>query len=376
MTRPVTKVRPVIALIACALILLMGIPRSQASFPGDDGLLVFSFDGDLFLVKADGRGLRPLTSGPATDESPSWSADGQRIAFVREGVIQTMWADGRGIRSTGVRGQSPRWYPDRTRIAFWSRDGVWTMRPNGRGRRLILESQYAPFFAHTFRYPSWSVEGYLAASFSEFELEGTFIDIIVESPPPSADCDFDPARAEWSPDGRMLAVTGFGDAICLTDGITGPRELDDVFASDVAWSPEGGRLALDSGSIVDLDGDLLQALPFAMQEVDWQPRCTVAGTPGDDVLTGTVGKDVVCGLGGDDQLFGLDGSDVLLGGSGDDYLDGGPGDDLAYGGFEVDRLFGRAGDDFVSGGPGMDLRCNGGSGEDRAEGCEVTARIP
>ena len=365
----------VLVLAMSAGLVLATAPGAGASFPGHDGLLVFSSEGDLFLIRDDGTGLRPLTSGPAADAFPSWSADGKLIVFTRDGSIATMRADGGGIRDTGVTGSHPRWYPDRTRITFWNGDGVWTMRPDGRGRRLILETFTAPYFLHQFRYPSWSVEGYLEASFLEFELEGSFVDIFVEDAPPSSDCEFDPERAEWSPDGQMLAVVGFGGSICLTDGITGPRELPDVFAPDVVWSPEGDRLAL-GGTILDLDGNLLEQLPGTIEEPDWQPRCTLTGTPGDDVLTGTDGDDVICGLGGDDTLLGLGGADVVYGGSGDDHLEGGPGADLLYGGFDADEVFGNGGGDFVSAGPGADIRCNGGSGTDRSEGCEVSARIP
>ncbi len=354
---------------------LVTAPEARASFPGSDGLIVFMSGGDLFVVRDNGTALRPLTSGSFLDEHPSWSADGKRIAFVRDGVINTMWADGTHIRNTGVVGNGPRWYPDRTRIVFWNLDGIWTMRPNGQGRRLILETRVGPDFQHMYRHPTWSVDGNLAVSFAEFTTDSSFVDIVVESPPSNA-CEFDPERAEWSPDGRMLAVTGFDGTICLTDGNT-MRVLPDVSAFQLAWSPTGDRLALRGGEIIDLDGNIVGQLPpLPIQVLDWQPRCTVMGTPGDDVLAGTEADDVICGLGGDDEIFGLDGSDVAYGGSGDDYLNGGPGSDLLYGGFGADRLFGMGGEDFVSAGPGQDIRCNGGSGTDRGEGCELAARIP
>ncbi|HEU5035894.1 MAG TPA: Ig-like domain-containing protein [Nocardioides sp.] len=84
-------------------------------------------------------------------------------------------------------------------------------------------------------------------------------------------------------------------------------------------------------------------------------RCTVTGTPGDDVLTGTPGRDVVCGRGGDDVLQGLGGDDVLRGGAGDDVLRGGAGDDRLEGGTGADRLVGGAGHDRLLGGPGKDV---------------------
>jgi hypothetical protein len=61
-------------------------------------------------------------------------------------------------------------------------------------------------------------------------------------------------------------------------------------------------------------------------------RCTVTGTPGNDVITGTAGKDVICGLAGNDTINGLGGDDTLEGGDGNDKLGGGPGADTLNGG--------------------------------------------
>ncbi len=362
------------ALMLCLALVVLAVPGAQASFPGKEGLILFDEDGELFVIRADGTGLRQLTfDGGAY---PSWSADGRMIVFRNQGSIHTMRADGGGIFDTGATGWDPAWSPDRTRIAYWDFAGVWTMRPDGTGRRLIFESTRSETFVHAFFTPSWSVDGYLATTEATFE-DGVLVssDILVESPPPVADCGFSPGMAVWSPDGRMLAVNGDVPQMCLTDGITGPT-LFPFTAGDMAWSPQQDRLVLSTGQIVDLEGNVVGTLPFRALWVDWQPRCTATGTPGDDALTGTDGDDVICGLGGDDTLFGLGGADVIYGGSGDDYLEGGPGPDLIYGGFNADRLFGNGGPDFVSAGPGADIRCNGGSGIDRAEGCEVSARIP
>jgi WD40 repeat protein len=375
--------RSLLALALCLPLVLAATPEASASFPGHDGLIVYSAEGDLWVVRADGTGRRQLTSGPADDGFVAWSPDGKRIVFRRDGWIHTMKANGRRIRNTHVEGTDPRWYPDGTKIVFWDQFGVSTIRPNGTGRRLILENVFTDDFAHVFRTPSYSVEGYLEATEFEAvrnesgELVQTLADIRVEAPPPRYDCLFVPDNAEWSPDGRKLAVVGIAGQLCLTDGVSGP-DFPSAGAFDVEWSPEGDRLALGQGQIVDLDGNVLVDDLFSsrIHDVAWQPRCTVEGTAGHDVLTGTDGDDVICGLGGDDTLFGLGGADVVYGGSGDDYLAGGPGDDLLYGGFNADRLFGRGGADFVSAGPGSDVRCNGGSGIDRSEGCEVSARIP
>jgi Ca2+-binding RTX toxin-like protein len=90
-------------------------------------------------------------------------------------------------------------------------------------------------------------------------------------------------------------------------------------------------------------------------------RCTILGTPRDDVLVGTPGPDVICGRGGRDVLRGRGGADVLIGGRGKDVLEGGPGRDVLLGGPSRDALVGGSDDDRLVGGRSRDvLRGNRG----------------
>jgi hemolysin type calcium-binding protein len=84
-------------------------------------------------------------------------------------------------------------------------------------------------------------------------------------------------------------------------------------------------------------------------------RCTIRGTPGDDVLVGTRGADVICGRGGRDVLLGRGGADVLFGGWGRDVLEGGPGRDVLYGGPSRDSLAGGSYGDRLVGGRSRDV---------------------
>ena len=83
-------------------------------------------------------------------------------------------------------------------------------------------------------------------------------------------------------------------------------------------------------------------------------KCTITGTPRNDVLRGTSRDDVICGLGGNDRILGLGGNDTLIGGPGRDTLDGGIGHDLLLGGDGNDSLTGGAGNDLLSGEDGVD----------------------
>jgi hypothetical protein len=115
-------------------------------------------------------------------------------------------------------------------------------------------------------------------------------------------------------------------------------------------------------------------------------RCTIRGTPSDDVLHGTPGRDVICAGAGDDRVFGGGGNDRIFGGagrdvirgdagndsldgeSGDDVLYGGPGHDSLYGGSQADRLDGAGGGDDLYGGLGADVLDAGGQDADNTDG--------
>lgn len=53
----------------------------KSSISPDGKLIAFSYQGDIFTVSADGGKAKQITSNPAYDSDPVWSADGKQIVF-------------------------------------------------------------------------------------------------------------------------------------------------------------------------------------------------------------------------------------------------------------------------------------------------------
>lgn len=87
---------------------------------------------DLWLVPTKPGKARQLTSDAASDSSPVWSPDGQRIAFVSKRgndkqpqvyVIRVDGGEAQRVTNVPTGVIAPKWFPDSRRIAFLSR--VW-----------------------------------------------------------------------------------------------------------------------------------------------------------------------------------------------------------------------------------------------------------
>ena len=96
-----------------------------------------AFEGDLFLIRADGSGLRRLTATPDRDESrPVFSPDGRWIAVLQDAGLRpadrpkvsvaVVGSDGGTTRvlAAAKTGESPRdvqiaWHPDSRRLLFY-----------------------------------------------------------------------------------------------------------------------------------------------------------------------------------------------------------------------------------------------------------------
>ena len=136
----------------------------QPSWSPDGERIAFSSrpDGnfEIYVMNADGSAQTRLTDDPAQDEQPSWSPDGRQIAFRsdRDGnaEIYVMGADGSAptrLTNNPASDGDPSWSPDGQQIAFTSsRDGsreIYAMNADGSEQTRLTNDPY-PAFA-----PSW-----------------------------------------------------------------------------------------------------------------------------------------------------------------------------------------------------------------------------
>jgi Tol biopolymer transport system component len=78
----------------------------------------------IFVVNVDGSGLTRISRGRHQDSGPSWSPDGNLIAFTtRGGALATMHPDGSNRTRLVRRGSDPDWSPDGSQITFVRRVG-------------------------------------------------------------------------------------------------------------------------------------------------------------------------------------------------------------------------------------------------------------
>ena len=219
----------------------------------------FSGNAQIYTIAPDGTRLTQLTYDFVVPSGgPSWSADGSRIAFVRQGNIYTMNADGTDVVRLFASDTPAIWSPDRTRFVFdrccdnQGYDQLFLVSTQGTG--LVQLTNDARF--HEF--PAWSPDGSKIAydAFAGLAAGQEFPDIYVINPDGTGLTDLTPDNPSqdmypaWSPDGRKIAFAsarsgGMQIFVMNADGTGVVNLTNDSGVADISptWSPDGSRIA-------------------------------------------------------------------------------------------------------------------------------------
>ena len=290
----------VCALTAAGLVGLSGLGSpAQASYPGLNGKVICSgplateiadpIPADqsrleLFSINPDGTGETRLMTNTFSDFSPRYSADGSKVAWVRNGHIWTMNADGTnqlGPLTAGTASNSfvGDWSPDATQIVFQtSRDGNFEVyKMNADGSDVVNLTNNATPGANSDSAPSWSPDGTKIAFQSNragnanvhvMNADGSNVVNI------TGNSLAEESAPRWSPDGTRIAFQSDrsvfprpgiarnleiyrmnADGSGVTQLTFSDYDTDEVnttsnltgYDVNPAWSPDGTRIVFHSG---------------------------------------------------------------------------------------------------------------------------------
>jgi Tol biopolymer transport system component len=162
---------------------------------------VSPFTNNLAGLLAGSGTVEDLTFNHARDRAPDWSPDGTRLAFSRDDVIFVVNADGTGLRSFAITGgTNPAWSPDGTKIAYDNGGSVLVFDPDGSAGETFVSSGIQP---------AWSPDGTKIAH--EVDVGAAESDVFVVNADGTGRVNLTnrsqlvDREPTWSPDGSQIA---------------------------------------------------------------------------------------------------------------------------------------------------------------------------
>ena len=230
---------------------VIGNPIDWVAWSPDSSKLAFASSADqwsrLYVVGADGSGLRAITGTDADRKYPAWSPDGTWLAYqltpsdpLAGTALAIVRPDGSGERVlvTGDRTLSslaaPKWSPTGSRIAFTvsrdSHDRAGIVVPDGDVRFVTPPDTYGQL---------WSPDG-RSLVVSTPSSGGSIVDVETAAIRTAIPKGLIECASAWSPDGSTLLGWGIGCRELWRIPVANPADatriaLPDGLINDAGW---------------------------------------------------------------------------------------------------------------------------------------------
>jgi Ca2+-binding RTX toxin-like protein len=266
-----------LAVVAAALVALSS--AQGGAFPGANGSIAFTCGTSICTISPDGTGRTPIISS-ASD--PSWSGDGTQIAYNDGTGISVANDDGTFPASLSeATATQPTFSADGNTVAFVKGGDLYTVLSNGTGGEVRLTNTVA-----TEADPAYSPDGSKIAFASN--VNGNYDLWIIAAgggaPFEVTSVAGDERSPSWSPDGGKLVYSSAGELFTVAAAPSStPTDLN-VPGTSPAYSPDGSKIAYITGgnlAVVNSNGTGTQTIESSATDAqpDWQEAAPGSGPP-------------------------------------------------------------------------------------------------